>query len=230
MQNARTQKIRPFLCFNGRAEEAANFYTSVFKNSSIDHVSRYDDEGPGPAGQAMVVTFELDGVQFMALNGCSEITFNSSISFIVDCATQDEVDYYWSKLSEGGETNQCGWLRDKFGVSWQIVPTRLGELLTDEDDEKSGRVIQAMLKMEKIDVAELERAYAGKKMTLRSVAGRRRRRQARERHAGAVWYEPAGGLLCELLSPSSSTIDLGPQTGDLRSVNSSVLDPFRRPS
>lgn len=161
MQNGRTQKIRPFLWFDGHAEEAANFYTSIFKNSKLGHVSRYGDEGPGQTGQVMVATFDLDGVQFMALNGGPEFSFTPAISFLVDCATQDEVDYYWGKLSEGGETNQCGWLRDKFGVSWQIVPSRLGELMSDDDDEKSGRVMQAMLKMEKLDVAELERAYAG---------------------------------------------------------------------
>jgi predicted 3-demethylubiquinone-9 3-methyltransferase (glyoxalase superfamily) len=161
MQNGRTQKIRPFLWFNGQAEEAANFYTSIFKNSKLGYVSRYGDEGPGQAGQVMVATFELDGVQFMALNGGPEFSFTPAISFMVDCATQDEVDYYWDKLSEGGDTNQCGWLRDKFGVSWQIVPSRLGELMSDDDDEKSGRVMQAMLKMEKLDIAELERAYAG---------------------------------------------------------------------
>jgi predicted 3-demethylubiquinone-9 3-methyltransferase (glyoxalase superfamily) len=161
MENGRTQKIRPFLWFNGQAEEAANFYTSIFKNSKIGYVSRYGEEGPGPAGQAMVVTFELDGAQFMALNGGPEFTFNPSISFLVNCTTQEEVDDYWSKLLEGGEPNQCGWLRDKFGVSWQIVPERLGELMSDDDDEKSGRVMQAMMKMVKIDIAQLERAYAG---------------------------------------------------------------------
>src|SRR5579864_4150906 len=119
MQNGRAQKIRPFLWFNGQAEEAANFYTSIFKNSKIGHVSRYGDDGPGPAGQVMVVTFELDGVQFMALNGGPEFSFTPAISFLVNCTTQAEVDQYWNKLSDGGETNQCGWLRDKFGVSWQ---------------------------------------------------------------------------------------------------------------
>lgn len=161
MENGRTQKIRPFLWFNGQAEEAANFYTSIFKNSKLGHVSRYGDDGPGPAGQVMMVTFELDGVQFMALNGGPEFTFTPAVSFLVNCTSQDEVDHYWNKLSEGGETNQCGWLSDKFGVSWQIVPERLGELMTDDDEEKSGRVMQAMLKMEKLDIAELERAYAG---------------------------------------------------------------------
>jgi len=161
MQNGRVQKIRSFLWFDTQAEQAASFYTSIFKNSKIGNVSRYGEEGPGPAGTAMVVTFELDGVQFMALNGGPEYSFTHAISFLINCESQDEVDYFWNRLSEGGETIQCGWLRDKFGVSWQVVPSRLGELMSDEDDEKSGRVMQAMLKMEKIDIAELERAYAG---------------------------------------------------------------------
>ena len=161
MQNGRVQKIRPFLWFDTQAEQAASFYTSIFKNSKIGNVSRYGEEGPGPAGTAMVVTFELEGVQFMALNGGPEYSFTHAISFLINCESQDEVDYFWNRLSEGGETIQCGWLRDKFGVSWQVVPSRLGELMSDEDDEKSGRVMQAMLMMEKIDIAELERAYAG---------------------------------------------------------------------
>jgi predicted 3-demethylubiquinone-9 3-methyltransferase (glyoxalase superfamily) len=161
MNNGRTQKVRPFLWFNDQAEEAATFYTSIFKNAKIGYVSRYTDEGPGPKGQAMVVTFEIEGVQFMALNGGPEYQFTPAVSFMVDCKTQDEVDYFWDRLSEGGETVQCGWLRDKFGLSWQIVPERLGELMSDDDEEKAARVMAAMLKMTKLDIAALERAYAG---------------------------------------------------------------------
>jgi predicted 3-demethylubiquinone-9 3-methyltransferase (glyoxalase superfamily) len=141
------QKISPFLWFDGRAQEAATFYTSVFKNSSVENISD------------MSVTFWLDGLKFIALNGGPQFTFTPAISFFVNCETQDEVDDLWSKLSAGGETSQCGWLRDKFGVSWQIVPSVLGDLLGDEDEEKAERVMQAMLKMEKLDIAGLQRAY-----------------------------------------------------------------------
>ena len=155
------QKIRPFLWFDGQAEEAAKYYVSIFKNSRIDDVARYGDAGPGQAGTVMFATFTLDGQEFMALNGGPEFTFSSAISFFVDCKDQAEVDRYWEKLSAGGETVQCGWLKDKYGVTWQIVPTILGELLGDDDREKADRVMQAMMKMIKLDVADLQRAYDG---------------------------------------------------------------------
>jgi predicted 3-demethylubiquinone-9 3-methyltransferase (glyoxalase superfamily) len=154
------QKITPCLWFDTEGEEAANFYTSVFPNSKIVDVSRYGEAGPRPAGTAMVVSFELDGQKFTALNGGPDFTFNEAISFQVSCETQEEVDAFWSKLSEGGEEGPCGWLKDKFGVSWQIVPTALPRLLGDPDREKSQRVMQAMLQMKKIEIAELERAAA----------------------------------------------------------------------
>jgi predicted 3-demethylubiquinone-9 3-methyltransferase (glyoxalase superfamily) len=153
--------ITPFLWFDTEGEEAANFYTSVFPNSRIVDVVRYGAAGPGPAGTAMTVAFELDGQKFVALNGGPEFTFSEAISFVVNCTTQDEVDAYWSKLSHGGEEGPCGWLKDKYGLSWQIVPTALPELLSDPDPEKSQRVMQAMLKMKKIEIADLERAAVG---------------------------------------------------------------------
>jgi predicted 3-demethylubiquinone-9 3-methyltransferase (glyoxalase superfamily) len=155
------QKISPFLWFDGRAEEAMNFYVSIFKNSKVLGVSRYGDEGPGPKGTVMVATFELEGEKFFALNGGPEFKFSPAISFLVDCQTQQEVDDLWEKVSAGGEKGQCGWLTDKFGLSWQIVPSILGELMQDEDEEKSGRVMQAMLQMHKLDIAALKRAYEG---------------------------------------------------------------------
>ena len=153
------QKIKPFLWFDGKAEEAANFYVSIFKNSKITGMSRYGEEGPGPKGTVMVVTFELDGQQFMALNGGPHFTFSPAISFLVNCETQQEVDELWDKLSAGGTQERCGWLRDKYGVSWQIVPTVLGKLMQDKDAEKSKRVMQAMLQMNKLDIQGLQRAY-----------------------------------------------------------------------
>lgn len=153
------QKIKPFLWFDGKAEEAANLYVSLFKNSRITNISRYGEEGPGPAGSAMVVSFELDGQEFLALNGGPHFSFTPAVSFLINCETQEEVDELWEKLSEGGETNQCGWLTDKFGLSWQVVPTALGDMMSDEDQEKAGRVMHAMLQMEKIDIATLKRAY-----------------------------------------------------------------------
>jgi predicted 3-demethylubiquinone-9 3-methyltransferase (glyoxalase superfamily) len=153
------QKITPFLWFNDQAEEAMNFYTSIFKNSRIISVSRYGEGGPGPQGSVMTATFELDGQEFMALNGGPLFTFTEAISFFVNCETQAEVDELWGKLTEGGEESQCGWLKDKFGLSWQIVPSVLGELLNDPDAEKAGRVMNAMLKMKKIDIAGLRAAY-----------------------------------------------------------------------
>jgi predicted 3-demethylubiquinone-9 3-methyltransferase (glyoxalase superfamily) len=153
------QKITPFLWFNNQAVEAANFYTSIFKNSKIGNVSRYGDEGPGPKGNVMVVPFQLNGQEFLALNGGPQFTFSPAISFVVNCETQEEIDSFWDKLSDGGEKIQCGWLKDKYGVSWQIVPTILGKLMQDKDSEKSRRVMQAMLKMTKLDIKILKQAY-----------------------------------------------------------------------
>ena len=153
------QKITPFLWFNDRAEEAMNFYISIFKNSRTGSVMRYGEAGPGPKGSVMTATFELDGQEFIALNGGPAFTFTPAVSFFVRCETQEEVDYYWTRLSEGGETVQCGWLRDKFGLSWQIVPVVLLRLLQDEDPAKSRRVMEAMLKMTRLDVGLLTRAY-----------------------------------------------------------------------
>jgi predicted 3-demethylubiquinone-9 3-methyltransferase (glyoxalase superfamily) len=155
-------KITPFLWFDNQAEEAVNLYTSIFKNSKIKEVSRYGEAGPGPAGSVMVVNFELDGQEFTALNGGPVFKFNEAVSFVVNCETQEEVDYLWEKLTEGGEEVQCGWLKDKFGLSWQIVPTKLGELMGDPDPVKAQRVTQAMLKMIKLDITALQRAYEGK--------------------------------------------------------------------
>jgi predicted 3-demethylubiquinone-9 3-methyltransferase (glyoxalase superfamily) len=144
------QKITPFLWFDGQAEEAARFYTSIFKKSKIESIS------------PMSATFRLDGVKFIALNGGPQFKFTEAISFFVSCKTQKEIDYFWQKLSAGGEKSRCGWLKDRFGVSWQIVPPILGELLNDEDDEKSKRVLQAMLKMTKLDIKKLKQAAKGK--------------------------------------------------------------------
>jgi predicted 3-demethylubiquinone-9 3-methyltransferase (glyoxalase superfamily) len=156
------QKIVPNLWFDTEAEEAANFYTSVFKDSEIVSVSHYGEAGPRPAGMVLTVEFRLQGQEFTALNGGPEFKFNESISFLVNCESQDEVDEYWERLSaEGGEEGPCGWLKDKFGVSWQIVPTVLGRLLQDEDTEKANRVMKAMLQMKKIDIAGLQEAYDG---------------------------------------------------------------------
>jgi len=156
------QKITPFLWFDDNAEQALTFYTSVFKNSKIKNVSRYGDAGPGPAGAVMAATFELEGLEFIALNGGPEYSFTPAVSFSVDCKTQDEVDELWEKLSEGGEKGRCGWLRDKFGLSWQIIPSILPELLSDDDEEASQRAMTAMLQMDKIDIAGLQRAFANK--------------------------------------------------------------------
>jgi predicted 3-demethylubiquinone-9 3-methyltransferase (glyoxalase superfamily) len=154
------KKITTFLTYDGRAEEAMNLYTSVIPNSRITSTRYYGEAGPGEAGSLMTGTFELDGQEFMALNGGSSFTFGPGFSLFVSCETQDEVDQLWEKLSEGGEKGQCGWLTDRFGVSWQIVPTALGELLGDPDREKANRVMNAMLKMTKIEIAELEQAAA----------------------------------------------------------------------
>jgi predicted 3-demethylubiquinone-9 3-methyltransferase (glyoxalase superfamily) len=155
------QKITPFLWFDDKAEEAANFYTSIFKNSKILNIARYGEAGPGPKGTVMTVTFQLEGQEFMALNGGPHYTFSPAISLFVNCETQAEVDELWEKLSAGGREDKCAWLQDKFGVSWQIVPKALLELIQDKDLAKSQRVFKAMLKMTKIDIEGLERAYRG---------------------------------------------------------------------
>lgn len=152
-------RIHPFLWFDTQAEEAANFYVSIFPGSRITGVTRYGAAGPGPAGSAMTVQFELDGREFIALNGGPHFTFNEAVSFSVSCATQDEVDRYWSQLTAGGgEEGRCGWLKDRYGLSWQVTPVALGRLLSDPDPGRSRRVMEAMLQMRKIDVAALERA------------------------------------------------------------------------
>jgi len=156
------QKITPFLWFDKQAEEAAQFYLSIFKNSKILHVSRYGDAGPGPKGSVMVVNFQLAGQEFTALNGGPLFKFSEAFSFVVNCENQQEVDEYWSKLtSGGGQESQCGWLKDKFGFSWQIVPTALGKLMSDKDPQKANRVMEALLKMKKLDIATLEAAARG---------------------------------------------------------------------
>ena len=155
------QKIRPFLWFDNQAEEAMNFYVSIFNNSKVGKVSRYGDAGPGPKGTVMSATFQLEGQEFMALNGGPLFHFTEAISFFVDCKTQEEVDDLWGKLTAGGQPSRCGWLKDKFGLSWQIIPSALMEMLQDKDPQKSKRVMQAMLQMSKIDIAGLKRAYEG---------------------------------------------------------------------
>jgi predicted 3-demethylubiquinone-9 3-methyltransferase (glyoxalase superfamily) len=153
------QKITPFLWFDNQAEEAMNFYVSVFKNAKITSLSRYGEAGPGPAGTVMVGTFQLEGQEFYALNGGPEFRFNEAISLYVDCKDQQEVDELWAKLTAGGEESMCGWLKDKYGLSWQIVPSVLIELLGDKDPQKAARVMQAMLKMHKLDIRALRQAY-----------------------------------------------------------------------
>lgn len=152
-------KITPFLWFDHKAEEAALFYTSIFKNSKIGNISRYGKNELGTNGTVMSVAFQLDGQDFMALNGGPIYSFTPAISFFVNVETQAELDEYWEKLTEGGEEVQCGWLKDKYGLSWQIVPTILGELMQSPDEEKTARMMQAMLKMVKLDIAGLKRAY-----------------------------------------------------------------------
>ena len=154
-----TQRITPFLWFDTQAEEAVNFYTSIFKNSKIGSVSRYSEAGPGPAGTVMVMGFMLEGQEFVALNGGPIFKFNEAVSLVVNCESQEEVDYYWEKLTEGGQEVQCGWLKDKFGLSWQVVPTELIELMQDEDAAKVLRVTQAMFSMVKLDVNVARKAY-----------------------------------------------------------------------
>ena len=152
-------KVSPFLWSDNQAEQAVNFYVSVFKNSRITKVSRHGDAGPGPKGSVMTVEFELDGQPFIALNGGPQFKFTEAISFSVDCKTQKEVDESWEKLSQGGEQGPCGWLKDKYGLSWQVIPTILGEMLSDPDLAKSNRVMEAMLKMKKIEIEGLKKAY-----------------------------------------------------------------------
>lgn len=159
MKKSNIQRITPFLWFDNQAEEAMNFYTSIFKNSKIKEVARYSEVGPGPEGSVMTATFELDGLEFVALNAGPRFKFTEAISFVINCQNQEEVDYYWEKLTEGGEESRCGWLKDKFGLSWQVVPTALTELMQDKDQEKANRVMEAMLKMDKIIIHELEEAY-----------------------------------------------------------------------
>jgi predicted 3-demethylubiquinone-9 3-methyltransferase (glyoxalase superfamily) len=153
--------ISPFLWFDTQAEEAAQLYCSIFPNSRILNTSRYGEGGPGPAGQVMTITFELDGQRFTALNGGPRFSFTEAVSFVVPCETQAELDGVWDRLLEGGKAQACGWLKDRFGLSWQVVPASLGRLMSDPDRAKSGRVMQAMLKMVKFDIAELERAARG---------------------------------------------------------------------
>ena len=153
------QKITPFLWFDTQAEEAARHYVSIFKNSKIVGVTRYGEAGPGPRGSVMTVTFSLGGQEFIALNGGPHFKFTEAISLSVDCKTQEEVDELWRRLSEGGEEGQCGWLKDRYGLSWQINPTILGEMLADPDPKKAKRVMEAMLEMKKIDIARLKQAY-----------------------------------------------------------------------
>jgi predicted 3-demethylubiquinone-9 3-methyltransferase (glyoxalase superfamily) len=159
------QKITPFLWFDDNAEEAAKFYTSIFKNSKVGKISRYGKEGYDihrrPAGTVMTIEFEIEGQQFIALNGGPQFKFTEAVSFSVDCKTQEEVDRLWEKLTEDGEEGSCGWLKDKYGLSWQINPTVLGEMLADKDRKKAGRVMEAMLKMKKIDIKALRKAYEG---------------------------------------------------------------------
>ncbi|TMR24144.1 VOC family protein [Nonomuraea turkmeniaca] len=155
------QKITTYLWFDNQAEEAAQFYTTLFADSRILEVQRYPEGAPGPAGTAMVVTFELSGQRFIALNGGPQFTFNESISLYVDCESQEEVDELWAKLTDGGEESQCGWLKDRWGLSWQIIPRRLTELLSDPDPATAQRAMQAMLGMQKIDVRSLEEAAKG---------------------------------------------------------------------
>ena len=151
--------ITPFLWFDNQAEEAVNFYVSIFKNSEVETITRYGDAGPGEPGSVMTASFTLDGQDFIALNGGPEFKFTPAVSFVVNCETQEQVDEIWEKLSEGGQTNSCGWLTDKFGLSWQVVPEGLSELLGSDDAERSQRAMKAMLQMNKLDINELRRAY-----------------------------------------------------------------------
>ena len=153
------KKIIPFLWFNDNAEEAANFYVSIFKNSKVLGINYYPPEGPGKEGTVMTVKFELDGEEIVALNGGPHFTFSEAFSFWVKCDTQEEIDYFWEKLSQGGETSECGWLKDKFGLSWQIVPSSIEELISEENPERKNRVLKAVWQMQKLDIKVLEKAY-----------------------------------------------------------------------
>jgi predicted 3-demethylubiquinone-9 3-methyltransferase (glyoxalase superfamily) len=156
------QKITPFLWFNENAEEAINFYTSIFKDSKMGKVTRNGDNGPGPKGSVLVANFTIEGQEFIALNGGPRFQFTEAVSFVVNCKTQDEIDYYWDKLLQGGGKEQaCGWLKDKFGLSWQIVPEQMGQLMSGNDPQRSARVMQAMMKMIKLDLPTLQKAYDG---------------------------------------------------------------------
>ena len=156
------QKITTFLWFDNNAEEAVNFYVSLFKNSKVLSITRYGEAGPGPAGTVLTAAFQLQGQEFIALNGGPQFKFTEAISFSVNCETQEELDQYWEKLSEGGEKGRCGWLKDKYGLSWQVNPVVLGEMLQDEDPEKAKRVMEAMLQMNKLDIETLKKAYEGR--------------------------------------------------------------------
>ena len=156
------QKITPFLWFDGQAEEAAKYYTSIFKDSKILKTSYYGDAGPGPTGSVMTVDFQIEGLEFVALNGGPEFKFTEAVSFAVMCDSQKEVDEMWTKLTAGGQPSQCGWLKDKFGLSWQVVPKQLPKMLTDPDPAKTQRVMEVMMDMDKLEIAELEAAYNGK--------------------------------------------------------------------
>ncbi len=153
--------ITPNLWFDTEGEEAANYYVSIFPNSSIDNVTHFGEAGPREAGMVLTVDFTLDGQRFTAINGGPEFTFDEAISFLIPCKDQDEVDYYWNRLLEGGQESQCGWLKDKFGLSWQVVPTILDEMIASPDREKADRAMKAMLGMVKLDIAELQRAFGG---------------------------------------------------------------------
>jgi len=155
------QKVTPFLWYDGNAEEAVNSYVSIFKDARVITMTRYGDTGPGPKGSVMTAVFQLFGQEFIALNGGPQFKFTPAVSFVVNCETQKEVDEYWEKLSVGGRTDQCGWLTDKYGLSWQIVPTVLGKFLSDKDPQKANRVMQALMKMTKLDIERLQRAYDG---------------------------------------------------------------------
>ncbi len=163
------QKITPFLWFDNNAEEAMNFYVSIFKNSKVGTITRYGEAGPGPKGTVMSATFQLDGQEFFALNGGPLFKFTEAISFFVNCETQAEVDELWEKLSEGGQPSRCGWLKDKYGLSWQIIPSVLTTMLGDKDPGKAKRVMEAMLQMEKIGITLLKQAYDGETSTVKST-------------------------------------------------------------
>jgi predicted 3-demethylubiquinone-9 3-methyltransferase (glyoxalase superfamily) len=156
------QKITPFLWFDGKAEEAMNFYTSIIPNSKVLNVTRSVEGGPGPKGGVLTANFVLNGLEFVALNGGPQYKFTEAVSFVINCETQDEVDRYWQKLSEGGSESMCGWLKDKYGLSWQIVPIQLMQMIQDKDQQKVARAMAAMMKMKKLEIGELQKAFDGK--------------------------------------------------------------------